>query len=370
MANIPREIESQIIDAQVKMLQLEASARIRVSDLLTQIEKELVARLSDKDPTKPVRTIYQRQRLGSLLADVKKLLASEYKSIGKDFEKELKDIADFSAGLAANAVNATLGVEIIKAALTTEQLSILASDTLIEGAPSAEWWAKQASDVSSRFANEMRIGMAQGETIDDLIGRVRGKRAWGDRPAFTGIMDIARRNAEALVRSSIITVSNAAHLTLYDNNTDVVRGLQWVATLDSRTTPICRALDGKSWDMQKKPIGHDLKFPGVTAHWGCRSTQIPLLKDWNDLISDPKVAAALTAFDKGTRASIGGQLPDSTSYESWLQSRSTAEQIDILGKGRYELWQAGKIGVTDMVDQRGNPRTLKQLKGLGDKFVK
>jgi hypothetical protein len=143
-----------------------------------------------------------------------------------------------------------------------------------------------------------------------------------------------------------------------------VRGVQWISTLDSRTTKICQALDGLTWDLDLKPIGHNHVFPGATAHWGCRSTQVPLLKDWNELITDKRVAAALNAFDKGTRASIGGQVPDTTSYQSWLEKRTPDQQLEILGKGRYEMFKQGKMNLVDMIDQTNNPRTLAQLQNV------
>lgn len=362
MADIPLEIESNIISTQVKLLQLEAGIRIKVEKLLLEVEKELVARLTNADPTRPVRTAYQRKRLDALLKDIQKLLATDFANIAKEVTKDLEKVVEYSNELAAKAVNDALGVEIIKAVVTADELSLIVREGLVEGAPSAEWWARQAGDLREKFADEVRKGMAQGETLPDIVARIRGKRAYLDRPAYSGIMDVSRRNAFALVRTMVIAASNDAHMSLFRANDDLVRGIQWVSTLDSRTSIICRALDGLTWDLDYKPIGHDQKYPGPTAHWGCRSTQTPLLRDWTELIDNPRLAKALNDFDSGTRASIGGQVKDSTKYNDWLSKRSETEQIEILGKQRQKLFATGKADTIDMIDQRNNPRTVKQLR--------
>jgi SPP1 gp7 family putative phage head morphogenesis protein len=62
-----------------------------------------------------------------------------------------------------------------------------------------------------------------------------------------GVMAVTRREAEALARTSVIAISNKARIDQY-LATPGARGIRWVSTLDNRTTPICRALDGKAWD--------------------------------------------------------------------------------------------------------------------------
>jgi hypothetical protein len=69
--------------------------------------------------------------------------------------------------------------------------------------------------------------------------------------------------------------------------------VQWVSTLDSRTTEICIALDGLQWTLPDyEPIGHKVDFPGAIAHWGCRSTQIAVVKSWEELGGKPEITTA------------------------------------------------------------------------------
>ena len=133
-------------------------------------------------------------------------------------------------------------------------------------------------------------------------------------------------------------------------------GVQWVATLDNRTTRICIALDGLMWALPDTdaqdygdytPLGHDKDFPGPTAHWGCRSTQISVLKPFDALIG-PKGAlskAEAMEISKGTRASMDGQVGVAAGFRTWLGGKSETFQNNLLGEAAAELWRAGNLSL-------------------------
>jgi len=60
---------------------------------------------------------------------------------------------------------------------------------------------------------------------------------------------------------------------------------------------------------------------------------------------------------------MDGQVPDKTTYADWLASRPEAEQRDILGPGRYELFANG-TPLSNMRSDAGGIVTLKQLREL------
>ena len=58
----------------------------------------------------------------------------------------------------------------------------------------------------------------------------------------------------ALVRTSVNQVANeASQQVIAAENPDVTQRYRYVATLDSRTSPICRALDGQVFEYGKGP---------------------------------------------------------------------------------------------------------------------
>jgi uncharacterized protein with gpF-like domain len=150
-----------------------------------------------------------------------------------------------------------------------------------------------------------------------------------------------------LVRTSINQVANAAAMQTYEANPDITSRYRYVATLDSRTSAICRALDGKEF-----PYGRGPKPP---QHFGCRSTIVAVIDD--SLLGPSKVAK---------RASKDGPVPADTTYGKWLYDRP-AEQQKVLGnKAPYFRRLAEKHGpeaaIAKLVREDGSEVSLAQLR--------
>ena len=62
------------------------------------------------------------------------------------------------------------------------------------------------------------------------------------------------------------------------------------------------------------------------------------------------------------RASMDGEVPADTTYSDFLNSKGEEFQKDVLGEGRWRLWKDGKLDLRDMLDQRGNPISLAELR--------
>jgi SPP1 gp7 family putative phage head morphogenesis protein len=347
-----------LMERAVDLLRLEAGTRDKVLVLLDALEQDIAATITNIDPLGPARVAYQRQRLEKLQTAVTASIRATYRTSDVLLAKEIRDVADVESTWTGNAINAATHAEFVDAGLSRTMLDALVSDVLIAGAPTSEWWSRQAGGLADRFADEMRRGVALGETNGQLIDRVRGTNT------TRGLMDIARSSAERLVRSSVQTVANTARNATYDANSDLIAAVQWHATLDTRTTEMCMARDGHQYDPKTHEPLDDappwLEGPGA-LHWGCRSTSIPILKSWRDLgIDEDEVPQT-------TRASMDGQVPADLSFEGWLKKQSVARQDDALGAGKAQLWRSGKIGFRDLLDQSGRPLTTEQLRAKAQK---
>lgn len=340
------------------------------------LTRELVSLFSKGTPNRTVRV----QRLEKLLGETRHVIRRAYAENKSLAGKELTRLAANEQAYVVDAINDTAGIEIMERHLNYDELKKLTDDTLIHGAKSGDWWDRQGEDLQKRFGDQMRQGVLRGETLDQLVARVRGTQA----KAFTdGVMPLSRRQAEALVRTSTQAVANATRLETYMANADVTNAIQWVATLDSRTTHICMALNGKMWTTKgHKPIGHDLVFPGVTAHWNCRSTPIAVIKAWEDLVAgqdkqalDEEFARQLKAqgFDdeaiakltRNTKASMDGQVAKNISFDEWLSGKPVEFQDRMLGRGKGRMFRDGKITLTDLINhQTLRPLTIDELEAL------
>lgn len=346
MANASTKTADRLTEHQLELLRVAAGKARSVYALLQELEARLVKLLAGKDLTEAGRA-----RLNRVLASAREEAASAFADVRSLHEDQLRRLVSTEAQIVDTVVNDSAGHDVFDRVLPTAALDTVASSVLVLGAPAKEWWARQAGDLAFRFSQAMRQGLAAGETNAQLIQRVIGKKG------SPGIMEATRRNAEALVRTSVLQASNDARLAVYRKNADVLRGVQQISTLDDRTTDICIAYDHAMWDLDGEPVP-PTKLPfngGPPRHWNCRSVLVPVTKSWQELGLKAENVGA------GARASMDGEVAKDTSFGDWLARRSPSEQDRILGKGKAELWRAGKISLSNLLDQRGNPLTLEQL---------
>lgn len=352
MSDIPDRIHDALVAHSTDLLRYSAGLQRRIRAMLDRLRSELAADLADSGLDTP-RTDWQRARLRQLEAAADRRIRGVFTEVADLHDQEMRGLIQVASDGVVSSINAELAVPLLQPiAWTAEQLSTIAGDALVEGAPSAGWWARQEVGVREAFADQMRMGMLRGETLPELTKRV------------AGLMDTAKHNAAALAHTSVISTANQAHLAVFQENDDIIKGIQWISTLDNKTTPICRALDGKQWTLDREPIGHSMAFPGPTAHWRCRSTQVPVTKSWEELATKNKALARKLdeAWTPGERASMGGPVSSDLTYEKWFKGLSQPKQEDILGPARFRLWEKGKLGFTDMVSGDGSPLTLDQLR--------
>jgi SPP1 gp7 family putative phage head morphogenesis protein len=233
-----------------------------------------------------------------------------------------------------------------------------------------------AVDQAERFSQVVRNGLLTGETTPSIakrligrLGRSEERLIFGEVATTTrqlraaGVKSIIASGGEltamadnqimALVRTSINQVANSASMVVYEANQDVTKKYQYVATLDSLTSPICRALDG-----QEFPYG---KGPTPPQHFNCRSKVVAVI-DYKGL-GFPELESEFE-----TRASKGGQVPANTTYGQWLKDQPLKTQQDVLGPGKVPYFNrlVDKYGARDamakLVRDDGSELTLDQLR--------
>jgi SPP1 gp7 family putative phage head morphogenesis protein len=163
-----------------------------------------------------------------------------------------------------------------------------------------------------------------------------------------GAIQATTKGAQALVRTAVAHVNNQAREAVYQANEDIIKGYQWVATLDASTCPACGSYDGQVWQ-------DDIR-PEPPVHPQCRCVIAPVLKSFRELGLD------IGEIPDGTRASMDGQVPEKLSYAKWLKSQSKELQDGVLGPTRANMFRAGKA--LDGFIDRGRIVTLEGLRAL------
>jgi len=291
-------------------------------------------------------------RAEAQLVAIRNDLLTIYGNAGAQINGNLKDLADYSAGAESRALQTALveGVELtiptaaqVLAAANARPLTSGKSAVMLESFIK-DWSTKSVTSVE----NAIRVGYFEGQTNQQILKQVIGTKA--NRYA-DGVVDATARDARAVVQTAIQHVAQVARSEVYASNSDIVAEYEWVSTLDSRTTPQCQGLDGRTF-----PIG---KGPLPPIHINCRSSTTPVIN--NKYIRE-------TLRQGQTRASVDGQVPANLSYYEWLKTQPESFQDQALGPMRGQLLRDGGLSAQRFQElQLGKnfePLTLEQMRAL------
>jgi SPP1 gp7 family putative phage head morphogenesis protein len=142
------------------------------------------------------------------------------------------------------------------------------------------WLSLKREALVDGVKRSMIQGLIQGEGMDQI--RQRLARELGVKPGQTKNFKQSMYRCLLITRTEIIRASNLGTLSIYEDNADVLRGWEWVATLDERTCSICGGLDGNTFE-----FGSSQLLPPSGSHPGCRCTSAPWLR-YADLL-DPQL---------------------------------------------------------------------------------
>jgi SPP1 gp7 family putative phage head morphogenesis protein len=316
----------------------------RMLALLNRVDPDLMVQLQEALERIPADS-FSVQRLDSLLASVRELNGKAYEQFTAGLGAELKSLTDYEAGYQYQLFDDLLPARISIASVAVDQVHAAAMARPFQGRLLKEWAGSLESGRMQRIRDAVRIGFVENQTVAQIVQRIRGSRALG---YADGLLQIDRRHAEAVVRTAIQHTANYARDSFYSSNAELIKGLRWVATLDSRTSPICRARDGKVYSLKNGPR--------PPAHWNCRSTMVPVIKSWRELGFD------IDETPPGTRASMDGQVPGDLTYDAWLRKQPASVQVDILGNTKARLFRDGGLRIDRFVDRFGHEYTIDQLK--------
>lgn len=253
--------------------------------------------------------------------------------------------ANFQSALLRDTLPSGVLVDITTPSITT--LNSIVTSRPFQGQLLKGWFSNLGESLQRSVTSQINIGLATGEPTAKIVRRLMGTAG----AAFKdGAYAVARRQAEAVTRTAVNHIVTQAREATYQNNKSVVKGVRYLATLDSRTTDICASLDGEVFNMDEGPR--------PPMHHQCRSTTVPVIKSWKEMGIDMKEAPA------GMRSSMNGLVPEKTTYGKWLKGQSKNVQNEVLGKGRAKLFRRGTVPIQRFVDNKFRPLTLKQLEAL------
>lgn len=349
MATVNQSLQDRAIAHAIAISRYGNGISDRIVKLLNSADADLLEKIAGR-----LASIEERgydlgpkstKRLLALLDELRALNAAIYEQLHDSLADELNDFAAAEAGFQKAAIEGALLVEVGTKLPAPARLKAIVEEVPFEGRLLKSWTEGMEQGRIDRVTHAIRMGLTLSETTDQIVRRIRGTKV---AQYSDGILDISRRSAQSIVRTAVTHVSNVTAQETWKANSHVVKGWQFLATLDTRTTIGCASLDGKVFPIGEGPI--------PPRHIRCRSISVAVTKSFREMGIDKD------ELPKGDRASMDGQIAGAPRYEQWLSAKSAAVQDDILGPARAALFRDGKLKLDQLVKSDGTKLTLDQLK--------
>lgn len=225
-------------------------------DLLQQTDADLAKRLAALAPGKAPFTEARLQRLRSEVS----ALMSEYSQDAADkLMSDSEALAEYEGDYWARQLQDKIPIEWSISQPSPEQLIAAATSTPFEGALMYDHVKAFGDSMLKDLNAAINTGFVEGDTIQELTRRIRGSRASGYTDGV--LQGVGPQRARALARTAVQSVAANARNQVFQENSDLISQVQWVATLDTSVCIECGELDGQTFDLGAAP--------DVPLHWNC-----------------------------------------------------------------------------------------------------
>lgn len=338
-------METIILRHQLYLERLKAGYGRNMSKTIRQVERRIIEVVRDIE--QPNMADVTKKQLQSILSELRTIQLDLYSTAISGLLGDLKSLASYEAqfeGRVLRSANRRIRVKLPKAnAAFREAVTrpMQSTGELLEPFI-REWASKEIAAVE----NVIRKGYVSGWTNQQMQQAIRGTKARNYRD---GVLKRAEKHAETITRTAVQHVASTARGTTWAANADIVEKYRVIATLDDRTSQICRSLDQQVFEVGKGPM--------PPYHPNCRSTTVPVLAKEFDFL------------DEGaTRSSMEGYVDADTTYYDWLKKQPASFQDSVLGPTRGKLFREGGLTTEEFrrlnIGKKLEPLTLAQMREL------
>lgn len=297
-------------------------------------------------------------------AAVDAVLAEVYAKAGDHLQAAGEDVITATMTSTASAMAAATGTAAVGvgAGLSTSVVEAWFKSSTVSGLTINDFLAKIQAGARDRIISAGRRGLIEGLSVGSTARLIRAEGIEGSVPGLGG-----------LARTFLHSASNYARDTITKEKfSDVVKSWRRSVVLDGRTCIACGSMDGKTYGLNDaKPI--------LPSHWRCRCLYLPISITWRELgidMDEYEGSDQTTVKHSGrtvhhkdgstsTKFTVKevGSVPAGTTYETWMRQQlgdDPAFVRSVLGKTRFELFQAGKLRLSSMVTA-GRIKNLSEL---------
>ncbi len=337
-------VNEDIFDASVRhQVLLQRYNAKMVRQMLAGIERMQV-RISERLLRTDI-TEFSKRRLEAQLTAVTKIIKDSYATGATEFVEASKEFAIFERDWQVDMLDRVVPLDVDFATPSKAQVYAAVRAQPFRGKIMRTWLTGLSVDTVASVKAAITNGYQEGQTTAEIVRAIRGTSRLNFKD---GLIRRSKNNATTIVRTSLAHTANVAREAVYSENSEVIKGVQWISTLDSKTSAVCRSRDKKVYGVNSGPR--------PPAHPNCRSATIPVLKSWKELGIDLKEAP------EGTRASFNGQIAAGKDYGEWFEGQSASFQDEVLGKAGGQLHRQGGVPLKNFSDSLGREYTLRELR--------
>jgi SPP1 gp7 family putative phage head morphogenesis protein len=325
--------------------------------LLRRYEDGLMSNLNTLLSEHEVRT--KEIVLNSSLKNQKKLLKEEldatYNELYQNSKKNLIEYALDEVSFLFQALDANVG-RIWRTNRPKKRVAeeLVLKTPIYNNMTLAAGWVGLNVAEKRRLEQIIRRGISEGLDMEQIALEIRRGN----------VHKISRNSSQSLVITAMTSVHAQADHAVFVANKEVLEGWQYIAVLDSRTSDICKARDGKIYTVDQR----DMLPP---AHFRCRSVTTPIIKKWEDVSKLEGVVQVrkqnLAKLSSKQRAFYDGQTPMRESYDEWLRRQPVEIQKRHLKTDeRVALFNSKAISLDRFILEDGDFASLAEVRQLSD----
>jgi SPP1 gp7 family putative phage head morphogenesis protein len=342
--NTPDQLIEQAARHAAHLERLKAGEVKKIRVLLRDAEEKLVARLARQRVTS-----WSRARAEVQIETLRDLLANAYrKDILPALKSSVSALGAYEAGFEvrslANVISANFETPTptqVSAAIRLRPLSINGPD---KGKVLDQFVKDWSATEITRATGAIRSGFVNGDTTEQILSTLRDD-----------IFPVTSRAVQGFTRTALQHAAVTAREETWNQNKDIVTGVTIVATLDGKTSAICRTLDGNEYPLNSGPR--------PPFHPSCRTTTAAALSEKFAFLDQDATRRARDP-ETGRVKYVNADLK----YYGWLKKQPALTQDSIIGRTRGKLLRDGGLSSERFsalqLNKNFKPTSLEEMRKL------
>ena len=344
---------------QIYLERLASTEGAKAIPYIKRIQSQVGALLADL----PAKTLSQTKQ-NKIIEQIRKITLAELKGYTSDLKANNKTLGAYEAEYAAGAIDSVIETEDYVSTIpkTATVNAVTVGTPLKLGDTTYTTYTTYINTYYKKYADQIEgiatAGFQSGRTNQQVANQIMSELRLADNLEGTTALTRAAREAKTIARTSMNHVATSARIAFGEENQDVIIGYRSIATMDNRTSKICRAYDNEV----RKPGDKDWGSFKLPRHPNERSSLAPEVNGkyrYDD--SDTKRPSNFQVDGKRDPKRVSSKQ---TYYEG-MSKLNAADQDTILGPtlGKaFRKMDNPEQFAAAQIDSLGRPLSITQMR--------